>query len=93
MKMGEEGTDSVLVVLVVPTEWKRLSVDVIARKLRANEPYLSHLLATEVKRWAGIPATDLTALQGFIDARTGKNDAHTHDSSVKSVGTKEETSE
>ena len=69
MNMGDPGTDSVLVVLVVPDDWKRLPVHEIARKLRANEPHLSEFLAAEVKRWAGTTATDLTALKEFVDAR------------------------
>lgn len=46
-------TDTVLVMLTVPKEWKRLSEDAIARKLLANEPELSQMLAKEVKRWTG----------------------------------------
>jgi hypothetical protein len=68
--MGDPGTDSVLIVLVVPDDWKGLPEAEIARKLRANEPHLSMFLAAEVKRWAGVPATNLTELQNFIDART-----------------------
>lgn len=62
-------TDSVLVMLMVPKHWKRLSEEEIARKLRANEPGLSRMLAAEVKRWAGKGAINLTGLRQLLEER------------------------
>lgn len=74
MKMGDPNTDSVLIILTVPTEWKRLPVPEIAAKLLENEPGLSVFLAAEVKRWAPTGAVNLTTLQEFIDQRTKGTD-------------------
>lgn len=70
-KIGDGGTDSVLVVLVVPDHWKRLPEEKIEELLRhpANVGIFS-MMAKEIKRWAGVPAANLTELQNFIDART-----------------------
>lgn len=66
-----DDTTNVLVILTVPAQWAKLPIPEIARKLRGNEPHLSTMLASEVKRWAGVGAVDITALKKFVDERMG----------------------
>lgn len=64
-----DDTESVIVMLTVPVEWKDLPQSEIARKLRGNEPHLTNMLAGEIKRWAGSGAVDLSALRQFLEDR------------------------
>lgn len=66
--------DSVLIMLVVPRHWRRMSTSEIQRALKHNQPHLLPHLAAEIKRWQGSGVLDLGAR--LVAAPRGRPSIH-----------------
>lgn len=62
-------TETILVMLTVPTHWKGLSEEDLVRRLQQNEPNLSQMVAAEIRAWSNKNHVDLGALARFLKDR------------------------